>query len=254
MNDPLVSQAEVKGRFDYDPESGIFIDKSTGKPAGRPDEHGYLRVQLGGKRVGLHRVAFLWMLGHWPQHFVDHVNGKVDDNRWFNLRPATSSQNAKNRRAVKSSIDAKGWHKGVKVTSGGRYRVTLTADGVCYNIPGSFDSAAQAEKAYRDACHRMFGQFERTVGQATVTPPSRDNKTEKAAQLAMLRQRRADMVKQLDDIDAAIDALQGKTRDLVSRRSFDEKRREEKQAERDARMRQRLQAMSQLNKRHPVQQ
>lgn len=257
MKDPLVSQAEVKGRFDYDPETGIFTDRATGKPAGKPNAHGYLCVQLGGRRVGIHRVAFMWMLGHWPQHYVDHVNGKVDDNRWFNLRPATGSQNAQNRRAVKSSIEAKGWHKGVEVTSGGRYRVSITADGKCYRIPGSFDSAAQAEKAYRDACHRMFGQFERTVGEATITPPNRDNKTEKEDQLKVLRERRAALVKQLDDVEAAIDALKadanGKTLELVSRKTFEEKRREEKRLEREALMRQRLMAMNQLNKLHPLQ-
>ena len=59
MSSPLLSQAEVKGRFDYDPETGIFTDKTTGLHAGKTDAHGYLRVSIGGKSVPLHRLAFM---------------------------------------------------------------------------------------------------------------------------------------------------------------------------------------------------
>lgn len=256
--DPLISQAEAKGRFDYDPETGIFTDKATGKPAGKSDAHGYLRVQLGGRSVPLHRLAFMWMLGHWPRALVDHVNGEVGDNRWGNLRLATPTQNAQNRRAVKSSNPAKGWHKGVKVGKDGRYRVTITVDGVMHNVPGSFDSASQAEKVYRETCNRMFGQFERTVGAATVNPPNRDDPHAKTAQLDVLMRRRDVVLQQLNDIDRAINALcadaKGKTPHLVSPKEFSALRFKEKKEKREAMMKQRAMAFAQLNKLHPLQQ
>lgn len=256
--DPLISQAEARGRFNYDAETGVFTDKATGKPAGKVDAHGYLCARIGGRTVPLHRLAFLWMLGHWPRALVDHVNGKVDDNRWGNLRLATPTQNAQNRRAVKSSNPAKEWHKGVKVGKDGRYRVTITVDGVMHNVPGSFDSASQAEKVYRETCHRMFGQFERTVGAATVNAPSRDDPHAKAAQLDVLMRRREVVLQQLTDIDRAINALcadaKGKTPQLVSPKEFSALRFKEKKEKREAMMKQRAMAFAQLNKLHPLQQ
>lgn len=252
------SQAEVKGRFDYDPETGIFTDKTTGKPVGKADENGYLCVWFGGRTVGLHRLAFMWMLGHWPAHMVDHVNGNVADNRWGNLRLATPTQNAQNRKAIKSSHEAKGWHKGIKLTASGRYRVSIMVDGVAYNVPGSFDSASEAEAEYRKVASRMFGQFERTVGRATVDPPARDDKTAKSSQLEILMRRREVVMQQLHDIDKAIGALTrdagGKTPELVSLKEFSSLRVKEKKERREAKLKQRMAAFAQLNKRHPLQQ
>jgi len=253
--DPLLSQAEVKGRFDYDPETGVFTDKATGKPAGKPNEHGYLCVQVGGRRVALHRLAFVWMFGHWPAALVDHVNGDVADNRWGNLRPASPTQNAQNRR-VKHSVEGKGGLKGVSVDSNGKYRVSITVDGVRYKVPGAWDSASQAHRAYLDACARMFGAFERTVAAATVDPPDRKDKTAKEAQLAILLRRRAVVSQQLTDLERAIDALKsdGHNKGPRDQRTADQMRAAEKRAEAEDRMRQRLLAMQQMNKIHPLQQ
>lgn len=251
--DPLLSQAEVKGRFHYYPETGIFTENTTGERAGRPGRGGYLEVRVGGRNVGLHRLAFMWMLGHWPAALVDHVNGDILDNRWGNLRPATATQNAQNRR-VSDAVVKKGGYKGVSVDGNGRYRVWITVDGIRYKIPGSFDSASQAHRAYLDASARMFGQFERTVGAATVAPPDRKDETAKSAQREILMRRRAVVAQQLADIDKAIAALDGNEHRKGHRdqQTADAMRASERREEVASRLNQRLMAMGQLNKSYPV--
>lgn len=158
--DPLISQAEVKARFDYDPKSGIFTDKTTGKKAGSPNAKNYLYVRIGGRSVGLHRLVFMWMYGHWPVEHVDHINSCPWDNRLVNLRPATASQNAQNRRPTDKNYGYKGVVRN-KVT--GRWHAKITVDGRRKCLPGSYESAYRAHQAYKAAAreyHRDFARYE----------------------------------------------------------------------------------------------
>lgn len=198
--DPVISQAEVRGRFDYNPETGVFTDKATGKAAGTPTPNGYLRVQCGGRSVGLHRLAFMWMCGHWPLEQVDHVNGDPSDNRWSNLRPATARQNAQNRRPK----DANFGYKGVQQTKSGRWVASIVVNGKIQKIPGTFESAYAAHQAYRAAATRMFGQF-------VCFEPRRKGKPERVlpvdVQLDELERRKADLESQLRNVKTQISSL-----------------------------------------------
>lgn len=69
---------------------------------------GYLRVQINGKRYGVHRLVVETFIGPIPEGYeVDHLNRNPQDNRCENLRIVTPSQNNRNTRS-NDRVDARG--------------------------------------------------------------------------------------------------------------------------------------------------
>jgi hypothetical protein len=99
----MISQAELKRRLHYDPDTGQFkwlIPFSNrvkaGDVAGWQEANGYICIRIDGFDYKAHRLAWLYMTGENPRHLIDHRNQVKDDNRFANLREATKSQNAAN--------------------------------------------------------------------------------------------------------------------------------------------------------------
>lgn len=88
----------------------------------------------------------------------DHENGVTLDNRRNNLRFATSSQNAMNRR--KTSANSSGykgvhWHKGHQ-----KWCAQIKVNGKSIHL-GYFDTPEEAHAAYCEAATRLHGDFAR---------------------------------------------------------------------------------------------
>lgn len=81
--------------LEYDQETGEFFWRR--RRAGSYNKIGYLTIGIGGTKYYGHRLAHLYMTGEWPEYEVDHKDGTTSNNRWNNLRPATSQQNKQNR-------------------------------------------------------------------------------------------------------------------------------------------------------------
>lgn len=92
-----MDQETLKAVIHYDPETGIFTNLKNGKKMGGINANGYVIVCVKRKGYRAHRLAFLYMEGNLPPDQVDHINGIRADNRWKNLRHATSAENAKNQ-------------------------------------------------------------------------------------------------------------------------------------------------------------
>lgn len=90
--------------YSYNPETGEFIHKTyrggrgdgPGSAAGVIMSHGYVAMSIRGKQFTVHRLAWVWMTGKWPEKEIDHINGNRADNRWCNLREADRSQQSQN--------------------------------------------------------------------------------------------------------------------------------------------------------------
>ena len=67
-----------------------------GQVAGGIDQQGYRKVNIEGKYVALHRLAWAFAHGSWPVGEIDHINGDKSDNRIANLRDVTRHQNSRN--------------------------------------------------------------------------------------------------------------------------------------------------------------
>lgn len=84
---------------------------------------------------------------------VDHIDGNGLNNVRSNLRPATASQNAANRKAQGGSSRYKGvsWHKRSCKWQAQIKRTNL----------GYFDDEKEAARAYDDAAREDYGEFAR---------------------------------------------------------------------------------------------
>jgi hypothetical protein len=109
MSKKLPSQERLKEILIYDPDTGIFTNKvsrgrggKAGSPAGYLRKDGYITIKIDKIDYLAHRLAFLYMTGSIPD-LIDHKNRIRSDNRWINLREATSQSNNRNCTASSKS-------------------------------------------------------------------------------------------------------------------------------------------------------
>lgn len=153
-------EQDILDHISYDPETGnVWRIKSThgnsvaGHKFSSRNGRGYCIFEYRGKVWLVHRFAFLFMTGKIPET-VDHINGRFDDNRWDNLRPANRMEQAQNRRTRK---DNKLGVKGVYARRG-KFHASIRANGRAIHL-GDFDTVEQAATAYAHAAENLFGEF-----------------------------------------------------------------------------------------------
>lgn len=117
-----LTQARLKELLHYDPDTGIFTRLASGCEAGLHDRDGYLKINVASRYYQAHRLAFLYMTGCFPEDQVDHIDGVRDDNRWVNLRSATSQENQHNnggaRKNSRSGLVGAAWSSKKKLWRG----------------------------------------------------------------------------------------------------------------------------------------
>ena len=160
----MIDQSRLKQVLHYDPRTGEFIRRITlssraiaGSRVGAPNSEGYRFVKIDGILYRCHRLAWLYVTGEWPENQIDHINGNRADNRFENLREATTSQNSHNRRGpnVDNRSGALGvcWHKAAK-----KWHARIAVE--CRRIDlGFFDDFADAVSARRAAEKKHYGEF-----------------------------------------------------------------------------------------------
>lgn len=134
----ILTQARLKERLHYDPDTGVFTQKikvknrNVGNIVGTSGTRGYLQCNIDGKPYKLHRLAWLYVYGVWPTHQIDHINHNTADNRINNLRDVTCAHNHQNRaRRTKSASGHLGvtWHK-----RDARWQAHIEIDGKAHHL------------------------------------------------------------------------------------------------------------------------
>lgn len=153
-----------KERLGYSPETGRMwwkikrLGRYIGTPAGTRCGR-YIHVKIDGVIYLGHRVAWALAYGEWPQHCLDHIDGDGTNNRLSNLRPATQTQNACNKRVQSNSTTGV---KGVyKHTQCNGYYSHVGYEGKTYYV-GLFPTIEQAKKARDEFASKLHGKYARS--------------------------------------------------------------------------------------------
>lgn len=92
--DSLISKELLSDIFEY--KDGLLFYKSTDTEAICLDNKGYKRAKVNGVMYMVHRLVYMMHHGNLPK-FLDHIDCDRTNNRIENLRPATPSENNRNR-------------------------------------------------------------------------------------------------------------------------------------------------------------
>lgn len=161
----MINQEYLKSILYYNPEIGIFTwiaprpKIKIGDRAGGLDELGYMRIKIDGKKYRAHRLAFLYMIGKWPNEEVDHIDLNRSNNKWDNLREATRSQNFGNRHKY---LNNKSKNKGVCWDkNANKWLAQIQINKKKIKL-GRFSNIKDAKSAYEQAAAKYFKKFART--------------------------------------------------------------------------------------------
>lgn len=152
---PLPPIERLWDLFDLNPLTGeLFWRVRTSArcrldaPAGCVTKNGYVVIRVDGDMYGLHRVIRAWVDGKDPcEHVVDHWDGNPSNNRPWNLRVCTQSQNMAN-------VPRIGWH----ITKTGKYAAGIKHKRKSISL-GEFLTSLEAYTAYITAKRLLFGKF-----------------------------------------------------------------------------------------------
>lgn len=160
----MITQERLKELLSYDPLTGVFlwrVDRYRVKAGDRAGSVApttqYRIIRLDQRNYAEHRLAWFFIRGEWPEVEIDHEDLDKQNNKWSNLRPATSSQNKANRRARGAYPKGVSFHK-----ASGLYSSRAGKDGkqICF---GYFKSPELAHHAYREGISKIHGEFARAA-------------------------------------------------------------------------------------------
>lgn len=159
----MLTQAELKSQLHYNPETGIFTWLAStnrrikiGDKVGSKDGDGYLKTSLNYKTYRLHRLAWLYVYGEFPESVIDHINGIKDANCILNLREASMSENRVN---AGSQINNTSGFKGVTFHKpSNKWQAQAGLNGKNHYL-GLFTTPELASESYKHFATKHHGEF-----------------------------------------------------------------------------------------------
>jgi hypothetical protein len=156
---------EIRRRVHYDPLTGKMTwirAKANGiKPGtevGGVNAQGYRSFSYRQHVIKVHRLAFAFTHGRWPEPYCDHINGNRLDNRACNLRECSPLQSAQNRRLFKNSksgIKGVSWDREAR-----KWRARAWMRGRA-KLSGRFNRLEDAITFVKQAREQLHGEFVR---------------------------------------------------------------------------------------------
>ena len=163
-----LTAGRAREAFDYDPLTGQLIwkiepksgNRHLGDIAGTITKKGY--VLIGIDREQIHAPRVIWLIVHGVEldKEPDHRDGDPSNNRLANLRPATSSQQKRNKCVQsnnRSGLKGAFYHEAHK---GKKWRSQIKV-GKRLIFLGYHYTAEEAHAAYGASALEHFGEFAR---------------------------------------------------------------------------------------------
>lgn len=155
----MLERCKLRELVDYNQYTGWLTWKikkarsrvKIGCRAGYRHNSGYRYVKIDGHNYLEARLIFFWMTGRWPDPEIDHENRIRDDNRWENLREATSTENKVNRPNKKLA--------GIRLSKNGTKFEAYASLKHRHLHLGSFDTLEEAISVRNDFMNTNFGEF-----------------------------------------------------------------------------------------------
>ena len=153
-----ISATRLRELVKYDPETGLLTwlqhrwPRYIGTVATMRANTGYIVLNLDRKLYSVHRLAWLYVHGEWPNHEIDHINGNRGDNRLCNLRDVPRSHNNQNRR--RPGVNNTSGYLGVTKSESGKWRSMIKANGKRIYL-GTHSTPELAYQAYVDAKRQL---------------------------------------------------------------------------------------------------
>jgi hypothetical protein len=159
----MLTQTRLKKVLRYEPKTGEFFWLVTLSSAGQVGTRagqlskstGYWRIDVDGRAYRGHRLAWLYMHGHFPEGQLDHKTRDRSSCRIEDLREATQSQNLMNSKTRPSRSGLKGAHWRSREQT---WISSIKRNGKQIHL-GYFATAEDAHQAYCEAAKSTFGEF-----------------------------------------------------------------------------------------------
>lgn len=163
----------LRALLDYNPETGALTwresaprggkrqagrEAGTTRRVGRPPGKLYRGVKIDRQVYGSHVLAWAIVTGEWPEGMLDHEDGDGTNNRWQNLRAASSRINAQN---VGLSKRNKLGVQGVIAMPSGTYRASI--------VVGTYPTIEEAQRAFAAAALMLDPDHKRRAKGTTKT-------------------------------------------------------------------------------------
>lgn len=160
----MLGYREALELFRYDYETGVLywrwrVNNRVPKTleAGtqrKSNSDGYLNVSVNGRLYPVHRIVMLMCYGFYGEGLeVDHINHVRNDNRLFNLRIVTRSENSKNQSVSSKNTSgvtgvyfSKAKKKYIAQIKVNRETIYL---GIFDTLEGAAEARRQADKKYK---------------------------------------------------------------------------------------------------------
>lgn len=153
----LLSYEPITGKFTWLVQQGRRISK--GSIAGSITNLGYCSIKIDGRPYQAHRLAWLYMYGVWPTHFIDHIDGIRSNNKPDNLREATHTQNTHN---TEKRVNNTSGFKGVTQIPNGKFVAKIGINSRTQNL-GTYATAELASEAYEKTAKNLHGVYYRVM-------------------------------------------------------------------------------------------
>jgi len=160
-----ITQERLKEILSYDSDTGFFkwlVSRGrngngarVGQIAGTKDVTGRITITIEGRHYRAHRLAWLYVYGRLPNGELDHRNGVQSDNRCSNLREATKSQNAANKRVLRAGLKGACFNR-----RRDKWMAAIRKDYKQIHL-GYFATEQEAHAAYVEAANKLHGEFVR---------------------------------------------------------------------------------------------